>query len=128
MSSVGGSLQHALTLQQAGRLTEAEQVYARLLADDPRRPEPHLYLALIEQARRPTRARLRTLSLALALKPDYAEAQFALGNLLNTLGRCGEAETCFRAALAANGRFFPRTSAWPVCCAAAGSTTKPAPT
>ncbi len=51
MSSVGGSLQHALTLQQAGRLTEAEQVYARLLADDPRRPEPHLYLALIEQAR-----------------------------------------------------------------------------
>ncbi len=107
MSSGGGTLQHALSLQQAGRLAEAEQIYRQLLAADPRLSEPHLYLALIEQARGQLSVACDSCQRALALRPDYAEAHFALGNLLNTLGQGAQAEACFRQALAANRLFFP---------------------
>ena len=101
------TLQHALALHQAGQLAEAETIYRHLLAANPQQPEPHVYLALVEQARGDLLAACDCCYRALALKPKFAEAQFALGNLLNALGREAEAAASFERAIAADERFFP---------------------
>jgi Flp pilus assembly protein TadD len=88
-----------ITLQEMGRLDEAESSLRRAIALDADFAEAHnnLGITLIGQERvREAEASLRR---AIALKPDYAEAHNNLGNALKDSTEATEAEACYERAI-----------------------------
>jgi predicted O-linked N-acetylglucosamine transferase (SPINDLY family) len=92
-------LRQAMQLHQAGRLAEAEPLYAQVLAADARSyPALHLMGLLRLQQGRAGEA-LELMHRALAVKPGAPETLVNLGLALAGLNRLAEAETALRQAL-----------------------------
>lgn len=92
-------LQQANDAHQAGRLGEAEQLYANLLRTDPRNVQAlHLRGILCHQQNRNAEA-LQWIEKALAIKPDWPEALANAGVMLEALGRPAEAIARYESSL-----------------------------
>jgi predicted O-linked N-acetylglucosamine transferase (SPINDLY family) len=92
-------LDQARSHHEAGRLAEAERLYAGVLESEPGNPVAlHLAgVAALQQGRlEPASQRIEA---ALAAKPDYAEAWGNLGIVLGKLGRLAEAIAAQRRAI-----------------------------
>ena len=88
------------TLQELGRLDEAEASYTQAIALKPDYAEAHNNLGnTLKELGRLDEAEA-SYRQAIALKPDYAEAHSNLGNTLQELGRLDEAEASYTQAIA----------------------------
>lgn len=91
--------QQASTHHQAGRLTEAEQIYRRILQEMPDQPETNNALGIVlkdqGKAEEATAAFRRVVTLA----PNSGPAHNNLGSALYAQGKLDEAETLYRKAL-----------------------------
>ena len=95
------SLQYAygLALVRGNRLSEAEPIFARLLARHGDSAELNVLLGQAHAQRGDYDAAIQSLKRALELKPDVAEASAALGVIYLKQGRLPEAEAALRAEL-----------------------------
>ncbi len=102
--AVGADLQTAISLHQAGRLAEAEQVYVSILRADPRNADAlHLLGLLAHQAGRHDVA-VQLIGQAISLQPLQAAYRSNLGEVFRLLGRRDEARASFAAALQCDPR------------------------
>jgi len=93
-------LQAGLQHHQAGRLPQAEGFYRQILQQQPNHPGAlHLLGVLAGQVNRPDVA-LDLLGKALAVRPDFPEAWFDLGNTQQARGQLAAAIAAFRRAIA----------------------------
>jgi arylsulfatase A-like enzyme/Flp pilus assembly protein TadD len=91
-------LTRALGLIAEGKLTEARAICEKLLAERPRDPQPHLYLAKIATAQGDFSGAVSYLTEAVRLRPD-ARAHIELGTALIALGETEEAIGHFEKAI-----------------------------
>jgi protein O-GlcNAc transferase len=84
-----GNLGNVLARQ--GKLANAAQCYVAILQREPNRADAHHDLGTIHQLQCNFRLAVDHFRLALAIKPDYAEAQLNLGLSLARLGQTNEA-------------------------------------
>ncbi|MBV9248158.1 MAG: tetratricopeptide repeat protein [Acetobacteraceae bacterium] len=90
---------------RAGRLTEAEALYLRVLQVQPRNFEAlRLFAVLSLQRGKPSEA-LRLIGRSLEMNPAYAAAWHDRGQILRALGRNDEALECYARALAIDPAF-----------------------
>jgi predicted O-linked N-acetylglucosamine transferase (SPINDLY family) len=92
-------LSQALSLHQAGRLAEAEDLYQKVLAIDPLQFDGRHLLGLVHYQRGDCAEAVRHFDLAIAIKPDAA-AYNSRAAALNGLQRFDEAVVCCDRALA----------------------------
>jgi predicted TPR repeat methyltransferase len=95
-----GAIERAIARHREGQVTEAAQVYRRVLAVSPQHVDALHFLGLAEHQQGRSEAGLELMSRAVALCPTYADAFVNRGNILKLLGRLDEAEASFRQALA----------------------------
>ena len=93
--------EEAIALHRSGRLAEAEGLYLRLLADDPRDFDARHLLGVIRAQQGRLDEALGDLALALDIKPDDADALLNHANVLKLQERLNEALAGFGLALAA---------------------------
>src|SRR5579862_3396906 len=91
----GVGIQHAIALHRQGRLTEAEQIYAAILAEEPGRFEALHLLGLMRHQQGQTIEALRLIGAALRVKPDSADAFSNCGLAFDALKRHEEALASF---------------------------------
>ena len=95
-------LNQALAHHSAGRLAEAEAVYRRVLQSNPDHPVAlHMLVVIAHQGGNHQQA-VDLITMALAVKPEYANAHYNLGNALKGLGRVEEAAASFQIAVEQN--------------------------
>jgi tetratricopeptide (TPR) repeat protein len=94
------ALQTAIAQHQAGRLTEAEALYRRILAGFPRHPDALHFMGLLAHQHGQHDAALALMDQALREAPGHAPCYSNRGNILLALGRLNEAVASFRQALA----------------------------
>lgn len=99
-SDVRSLLSQALSLHQAGQLTEAEELYRKLLAIDPCQFDGRHLLGLVHFQRGDCAEAVRHFDLAIAIKPNAAAAYNSRAAALNALKRFDEAVACCDKALA----------------------------
>ena len=92
-------LRAALGLHQAGRLAEAEDLYRRILAAQPRHFDSLHLLGVIFSQRGEHAAAVRQIEAAIAVNPGIAAAHNNRGVSLKALGRSSEALASFEQAL-----------------------------
>jgi Tfp pilus assembly protein PilF len=94
------ALQEAMLHHQAGRLSEAERLYRRILRDRPSHPGTNtaLGMALKDQGKLDEAA--AAFQRVVAVAPDYAAGHNNFGNILYQQGKLKEAEASYRRALA----------------------------
>ncbi len=99
-TKLDAALQEAIVHHQAGRVSEAERLYRRILRVRPSHSGTNnaLGIALKDQGRLDEAAAVFRRVVAVA--PDNAPAHSNLGNILFSQGKLEEAETCYRRALA----------------------------
>jgi predicted O-linked N-acetylglucosamine transferase (SPINDLY family) len=85
------TLEQALALHQAGRLNEADAIYAELIAADPGAVDALNLSGQIDLARRRFDAALAKFARARTLAPGFADAWMNEGNALRGAGRPAEA-------------------------------------
>jgi predicted TPR repeat methyltransferase len=96
---VSGLLGQAVRLHQQGRFEEAQALYRRVLAVNPRQFDALHLLGVIERQRgRPARA-VELIEEALRVEPQQARAHCNLGAALQDLGRADAALASYEAAL-----------------------------
>jgi len=93
--------EQAVALHRSGRLAEAESLYLRLLAEEPRDFSARHFLGVIRAQSGRLDEGLGDIAQALAIKPDDPEALLNHANILKLLGRLQEALAGFERALAA---------------------------
>ena len=93
--------EQAVALHRSGRLAEAESLYLRLLADDPRDFDARHLLGVIRAQQGRLDEALSDIALALQIKPDDADALLNHSNVLKLFGRLDESLAGFERALAA---------------------------
>jgi tetratricopeptide (TPR) repeat protein len=98
-SSVQEKLQRAVKHHGAGELDEAEDLYRRVLQDDPKNPPALHLLGVIAHQVGDEESALELISTAVAIEPAYAEAHCNLGLVLKNLGDLEEAVTSYRRAI-----------------------------
>ncbi|MFC5478938.1 tetratricopeptide repeat protein [Massilia suwonensis] len=91
MEEIGALLKEALTLHQAGHLTDAAARYRQVLAQAPRQFDALHLLGVVYRQQGDAQEAVRLISDALALNPAQATAHCNLGAALQDLGRSGEA-------------------------------------
>src|SRR5580698_5697197 len=86
----------AVQRHRASDFAQAEPLYRRILAIDPRHGEALYLLGMVgaQSGRYAEAADLITR--AIALRPDFAEARYNLGNALRALGRGEAAAAAYR--------------------------------
>lgn len=89
----------ALAHHTAGRLAEAEALYAELLKSDPGHVEGLHLLGVIQHQRGRHEAAVALIGEAIRLKPDYADAHCNLAAALRALGRLNPAIQALATAL-----------------------------
>ena len=97
---MGSLLRTAVGLHQAGRLSEAEDLYRRILAAEPRHFDSLQLLGVILHQRGEHEAAVRQIDAAIAINPNIAQAHNNRGVSLQALGRHDEARASFERALA----------------------------
>jgi tetratricopeptide (TPR) repeat protein len=98
-------LEQALGLHRQGRFLEAQQLYQRILALEPRHFDAlHLSGALAAQMKQPALA-VALIEKAISIDGQHAFAHSNLGSAQVELGRHEEALASFRRAIALNDRF-----------------------
>jgi tetratricopeptide (TPR) repeat protein len=105
-SDVGMLLRSAVSLHQAGRLAEAEDLYRRILAAQPRHFDSLHLLGVILHQRGEYAAAVRQIDAAIGINPDIAQAHNNRGVALQALGRREDALASFDAALALVPDYF----------------------
>ena len=90
----------AITHHQAGRLSEAEQLYRAMISSGRALPEVHNNLGILLDQRGDRAGAAAEYRKAIAINPTDPGALTNLGNALRSLGSAGEAEVCYRRALA----------------------------
>lgn len=93
-------LQQALTLQQAGRLSEAEALYEQILSLQPNHAETLYYSGVLCRQLGMREKALEKFNRALASKPELITAYDAKINVLLALGKKAEAVATWRQLLA----------------------------
>jgi len=94
------ALRQAIAFHQTGKLADAERLYLRVMADDPREPTaPHMLGVVRAQQGRNSEA-LELMGVALALRPEAPEVLSNYGNVLKAEGRFAEALDSYDKALA----------------------------
>ena len=94
------SLEIAVQHHSAGRLSEAENLYQKILKSDPNHPTALHLLGLIAHQVGKNGVAVDLMTKALSIKPDYVEAHGNLGNAYSRLGKLAEAVASYRKALA----------------------------
>lgn len=94
------TLSIAMQHHSAGRLSEAESLYQRMLQAEPDQPDALHLLGVISHQVGKNNTAVDYISRALAIQPDHAEAHMNLGNALQALDRFDEAEFSYKKALA----------------------------
>jgi tetratricopeptide (TPR) repeat protein len=104
--------QQVLTIDQAinlsiqrltsGRLPEAKSGFQQILQTDPNQPVALHLLGVIAYQTGKHDLAVDLIKKALAIKPDYAEAHYNLGNALRELVKLDEAEASYQKALTIN--------------------------
>ncbi len=93
---LAGLLADAVRHHQAGRLSDAEALYRRILRADPRHPQAlHLLGVLVHRLGRHDQA-VELISEAIALDNTRAEFHYNLGNAHAALGHLDQAVRCLR--------------------------------
>jgi tetratricopeptide (TPR) repeat protein len=100
LPDIGRALREAVTLQQQGRLREAEKIYTRVLKAAPEQFDALNLLGTIKAQRGQAGEAYRLISAALKVNPRAADAWVNLGIVLHTLKRDQEALESFDKALA----------------------------
>ncbi len=88
---------YAVALVRSGRAAEAEQIFARLLAENADWPELNVLLGQAHAQQDDYEAAIRYLQRALELKADVAEARGTLGDIYLRQGKLDDAEDALRA-------------------------------
>src|SRR5262245_10053422 len=99
-SDLGQTLREAVTMQQQGRLREAEKIYKRVLKAAPDQFDALNLLGTIKVQRGQAGEAYRLISAALQVNPRAADAWVNLGIVLHALKRDQEALESFDKALA----------------------------
>jgi tetratricopeptide (TPR) repeat protein len=99
-------LRTAVGLHQAGRLAEAEDLYRRILAAQPRHFDSLHLLGVILHQRGEHLAAVEQIDAAIAINPAFAQAHNNRGVSLQALGRHDEALASFARALALAPGYF----------------------
>lgn len=100
MTSSVEALNLALQHHQAGRLHEAEALYRRILADDPRHAEAMHLLGVVAFQRGQLDTAIETISKAIAINGSMPEFHNNLGEAYRRQGKLDEAVACYRRSLA----------------------------
>ncbi|MCP4330673.1 MAG: tetratricopeptide repeat protein [Alphaproteobacteria bacterium] len=95
-SSIEALRRQASAAFQAGRLSEAMAVCRTLLAQAPERADAHAFAGMIALRQGDAATAAEAYAAAVALRPDYAEALYNLGNAFKMLDRMGDAEGAYR--------------------------------
>ena len=93
------TLELAVEHHGAGRLSQAENLYQRILQTDPDHPVALHLLGVIALQSGKSEQAIDLITRALSLKPDYAYAHDNLGNVFHGQERFEEALSCYRTAL-----------------------------
>jgi tetratricopeptide (TPR) repeat protein len=93
---LGDALRH----HQAGRLSEAKQIYGEILAADPHHADALHLLGMIEYQGRRYEDAAQLIEQAIANRPDQAHYHSNLGTVLHSQGKQDEAAECYERALA----------------------------
>jgi Tetratricopeptide repeat len=96
------ALQEAMLHRQAGRLSEAERLYRRILRDRPSHPGTNTALGIVLKDQGKLDEAAAAFQRVVAVAPDHAPGHNNLGNILYEQGRLKEAEASYRRALALN--------------------------
>ena len=91
MPTIAESLALAVEHHQAGRLHAAEQLYRQILALQPHHADAWHLLGVINAQTGHHQLAVECIYRALAVRPDWAEAQANLGNALREQGKLDEA-------------------------------------
>src|SRR5690242_8780824 len=102
MATIAEALNIGLAHHQAGRLQEAEEYYRQILSDDPNNVDAWHYLGVIAHEQGRDELSRDCILRALALKPDFGEANHNLGIALYALKDRSGAVAAFRRAIAIN--------------------------
>jgi tetratricopeptide (TPR) repeat protein len=98
--SIQAMVQEALGHHQAGRLEEAEQLYRKILAIDPRHADALHLLGMVEYQAGRLEAAADLIRQAIAIHSKGASYYANLGTVLQAQGNLDEAEALYRQALA----------------------------
>lgn len=93
-------VQEALRHHQAGRFTEAEQIYQQILAIDPQHADALHLLGMVAYQTGRHDAAVDLIRRAIAVHKTAASYHSNLGNVLQAQGKLEEAAACYRMALA----------------------------
>ena len=99
----------AVAHDRAGRLDEAEQLYARVLRNDSKNLNAAHSLGLVQLRLGRAEAAEASFARTLQLAPNHVTALVNRGTALRTLGRFEEAEACYRRAIALEPGHGPAT-------------------
>lgn len=100
------SMRIAIQRHQAGRLPEAETVYRRILASDPKHVEALYLLGVVSCQTGNTDQGIELFSQAIRHAPSNPFPYFYLGDAYQVSNRPEDAEACFRKALSIKPDFF----------------------
>jgi tetratricopeptide (TPR) repeat protein len=101
------SFQHAVQLQQQGKLDAAADTCQSVIKKVPQEPDPLHLLGLIRKQQGQHEEAERLLRASIEKAPNRPNFHGNLGNLLSNLGRLGDAEKAYRQALALDNDFRP---------------------
>ena len=90
----------ALQRHRAGQLSEAEQLYRQVLAQQPEHADAQMNLGNVLKDEGQLDEAIAVYRLAIALRPDHAESHSNLGNALRNNGQLDEAVDAYRRAIA----------------------------
>lgn len=96
----------AVEHHRAGRLSEAETLYRRVIRQFPRAAEAHGLLGFLAHQAGDHEAALGHIATALELNPRFVDAHLWQGMALQAMGRLAEAEAAYRRNLDLNPRHF----------------------
>ncbi len=102
MATFSEVLQLAVQHHQANRLVQAEQLYRKLLEQQPTQPDALHGLSMLAQAKGEYKQAERLLALMIRVQPKSVKAWFSLGNLRQVQGQLPEAIQAYQKTLTLN--------------------------
>ncbi len=107
MSTVSEAIQLAVQHHRANNLLQAEQLYRKILEQQPTHPDALHGLCLLSQQKGEYQKAERLLNLILRAQPQSVKAWFSLGNLRQVQGQLPEAIQAYHKALALHPQLVP---------------------